>query len=199
MFRKICVFFIRMFLRIYFNLDIKNVDRFEKLKTGCVITPNHISAWETVIVPANTKRVMYMMAKEEIFKNKFFGFILKHLKAFPIGRGKGDVAAVKNSIDLLKEGNSICMFPQGTRAKDGKLKFKTGASMIATSAKVPVIPVGIYPHGNYKFRSKVTVVFGEPIYFYDYYDKKLSKEELNEITKKLEDAVSKAISIAKGE
>jgi len=198
MFRKFCVFLIRAFLNVYFKINVVNVDRFEKLKSGCVITPNHIAMWETLIVPANSKRVMYMMAKEELFKNKFAKWLLINLKAFPIGRGKSDIAAIKNSVDILKKGNAVCMFPQGTRAKSSdKLKFKTGAAMIAHTAKVPVVPVGIYTENNYKFRSKVNVVFGEPIYFYDYYDKKLSKEDLNKMTAILEEAVSKEINKAK--
>jgi len=198
MFRKVCVFLIRAFLNVYFKINVVNVDRFEKLKSGCVITPNHIAMWETLIVPSNSKRVMYMMAKEELFKNKFVNWLLIHLKAFPIGRGKSDIGAIKKSVDILKKGNAICMFPQGTRAKSAdKLKFKTGAAMIAHTAKVPVVPVGIYAEDNYKFRSRVTVVYGEPIYFYDYYDKKLSKEELNKLTAILEEAVSKEINRAK--
>ena len=199
MFRKVCVSLIKVFVNIYFKINVVNVDRFEKLKSGCVITPNHISMWETLIVPSNSKRVMYMMAKEELFKNKFANWILINLKAFPIGRGKSDIGAIKKSASLLKKGNAICMFPQGTRAKfSDKLKFKTGAAMIAHIAKVPVVPVGIYVEDNYKFRSKVNVVYGEPIYFYDYYDKKLSKEDLNKMTAVLEEAVSKEIEAAKG-
>lgn len=198
MFRKVCVFLVKVFVRLYFNISIYNVERFEKLKSGCVIVANHISAWETVIIPSNSKRVMYMMAKEEIFKNKFAKYFLLKLKAFPIGRGKTDVFAIKNSVDILTKGNAICMFPEGTRAKSSeKLKFKPGAAMIASTAKVPVVPVGVYPEKKYKFRSKVKVVYGEPIYFNDYYDKKLSKEELNNMTAVLENAVSAAIDLAK--
>jgi len=101
MFRKVCVFLIRAFLNVYFKINVVNVDRFEKLKSGCVITPNHIAMWETLIVPSNSKRVMYMMAKEELFKNKFVNWLLIHLKAFPIGRGKSDIGAIKKSIDTI--------------------------------------------------------------------------------------------------
>jgi len=200
MFRKFCVFLINIFISIYFKIEVINCERFEKLKSGCIVAPNHISAWETVIIPAKTKRVMWMMAKEEIFKNKFLGFILKHLKAFPISRGKKDFSALKKAIKLTENGNAICMFPEGTRNKEGKkLKFKPGAVMIAHQAKVPVIPVGVVPENNYKFRSRVHVVYGEPIYFNDYYGKSLAKDEYRKLTAELEDAVQKAIDSVKGE
>lgn len=200
MFRKVCVFLVNIFLNVWFKVDIVNCERFEKLKSGCVITPNHISAWETVIIPVKTKRCMWMMAKEELFKNKFFNFFLNALKVFPIARGKKDFSAIKKAVSLVENGNAICMFPEGTRKKDdSKLKFKPGAVMIAHEAKVPVIPVGVYAEKNYKFRSKVHIVYGEPIYFYNYYDKALSKEELRNLTEQLEIAVQKAIDSVKGE
>ena len=199
MFRKACVFLMNAFFNVYFKVDVVNRERFEKLKGGCVVTPNHISAWETVIVPATTKRVMYMMAKEEIFNNKFFGAVLRALKVFPIARGKKDFGAIKKAVQLVENGNAMCIFPEGTRNKlNEKLRFKPGAAMIAYEAKVPVIPVGIVPENNYKFRSKVHIVYGEPIYFNEYYDKNLKKEDLRKLTEQLEVAVQKAIDSVKG-
>lgn len=200
MFRKFCIAVIRAFVRIYFKIEIINCERFEKIKGGCVLTPNHISAWETVIIPSNTKRVMWMMCKEELFKNKILGFFLKELKAFPIARGKKDFMALKKAVTLASNGNAVCVFPEGTRKKPmEKLKFKPGATMIACEAKVPVIPVGVVPENGYKFRSKVTIVYGEPIYFNYNQDKKLSKEEIRALTEQLEIAVQKAIDSVKGE
>ena len=69
--------------------------------------------------------------------------------------------------------------------------------MIAYEAKVPVVPVGIVPENNYKFRSKVHIVYGEPIYFNEYYDKTLKKEDLRKLTEQLEVAVQKAIDSVK--
>lgn len=193
MFRKIVVSIVGLYMRCCFKVDLVNYERFEKIKTGCILAPNHISAWETVMMPALSKKVMYMMAKEEIFKNRFFGWFLRQMRAFPIARKKNDLGAIKTCVKLLKDGKSICMFPEGTRSKDGTMNFKTGVSMIAHSAKVPVIPVGIVAEDNFKFRSKVHIVYGEPIYFTDYYDKKINKEDLVDMTEKVRDGVIKAI------
>lgn len=193
MFRKIVVSIVGLYMRCCFKVDLINYERFEKIKTGCILAPNHISAWETVMMPALSKKVMYMMAKEEIFKNRFFGWFLRQMRAFPIARKKNDLGAIKTCVKLLKDGKSICMFPEGTRSKDGTMNFKTGVSMIAHSAKVPVIPVGIVAEDNFKFRSKVHIVYGEPIYFTDYYDKKINKEDLVDMTEKVRDGVIKAI------
>ena len=196
MFRAIFAVLARFVMRIYFKVDIVNVERFEKLKTGCIVTPNHVSAWDTLLVPAFSKRIMYMMAKEELFHGKIKGAFFRSLKTFPVKRGKNDLTAIKTAIKLLKEGKSICMFPEGTRNKDGKeLEFKTGAIMIACTAKVPIIPVGLV--SDFKFRSKAHVVYGEPIYFDEYYDHKMTKEELKEAAEKLKKAVNKATNSVK--
>lgn len=200
MFRKVCVFLVNIFFSIWFKIDVVNCERFEKIKTGCVITPNHISAWETVIVPARTKRPMWIMAKAELFSNKIMSAFLTGLKAFPIARGKKDFMAVKRAVTLAENGNAVCMFPEGTRKKDdSRLKFKPGAVMIAHEARVPIIPVGVVAENNYKFRSKVHIVYGEPIYYYDYYGKPLAREDMRKLTEELEDAVQKAIDSVKGE
>jgi 1-acyl-sn-glycerol-3-phosphate acyltransferase len=200
MFRKFVIFFVMIFLDIYFKIDVVNCDRFEKIKSGCIVAPNHISAWETVIIPAKTKRVMWMMGKEELFKNKVGAFFLNALKVFPIARGKKDFMSIKKAATLASNGNAVCVFPQGTRKKFGaKLAFKPGATMVAYKAKVPVIPVSVVPENDFKFRSKVHIVYGEPIYFYDYYDTRLSKEVMNKLTEQIEKAVQKGIDSVKGE
>ena len=196
MFRFISAIVIRIFLSIYFKLNVVNVERFEKLKTGCIIAPNQLSAWDTVLIPAFSKRVMYMMAKEELFSNFFTTWLFTHLKVFPVKREKADVAAIKTSLKLLKKGQSICMFPEGTRNKTGAdLDYKSGVIVIACTAKVPVIPVGIV--SDFKFRSRVDLVYGEPIYFDEYYDKKMTHEEKKQAAEKLKAAVNKTIASVK--
>jgi len=196
MMRKIICAVLNAFGRVYFKVNLVNYDRFAKLKSGCILAPNHISPWETILVPATSKRLMYMMAKEELFSNAFYRWFWNTVKAFPVGRGKNDIGAIKNAIKLLKGGTAVCMFPEGTRSKTGELlPFKTGVAMIAHSAKVPVIPVGIV--SDLKFRSKFHIVYGEPIYFDELYGKKLTKEDLDEATERIQNAVKKAIESVK--
>lgn len=197
MFRKFCISAVKLFMKCYFKVNVVNQDRFLKMKTGAILACNHISAWETVLMPVFSKKVIYMMAKEELFEKKFNGWFLRKMAAFPIARKKADISAIKSCVKLLKEGKTICMFPEGTRSKDGSMNFKTGVSLISHSAKAPVIPVGIVPEDNFKFRSKVHIVYGEPIYFTDYYDKKVTKEDLANMTEKIKGEVIKAMESVK--
>ena len=108
------------------------------------------------------------MAKSELFQNPIFGSIIRALLAFPVKRGAPDRAAIRYAIDLLKQGELVVIFPEGTRSKDGQLKdAEPGLALIVGKAKVPVIPVGIA--GTRRIFSKgcrfpqVRVSFGEPI------------------------------------
>ena len=75
------------------------------------------------------------MAKYEVFKNPIVGGILKSCNAFPIVRGKGDMTAVNYASDLIKQGKILCMFPEGTRSRDGyPKKAKSGVGLIARNA-----------------------------------------------------------------
>lgn len=130
-----------------------------------IFASNHRSYADPVIIAIPVKIPFCFMAKEELFKNKIFAFIIKSLGAFPVVRGKGDMSVIDESIKRLNRGNNLVIFPEGTRSKDGKVgKGKTGVALIASKAEVPVVPVGICFKGNkLKFRKKIIVAFGKPI------------------------------------
>jgi 1-acyl-sn-glycerol-3-phosphate acyltransferase len=124
-----------------------------------------------------------MMAKEELFKKGISKWFWTSIGAFPVKRGKGDIGAIKSTLKYLKKGELVCMFPEGTRSKDGKTKkLKNGAALIASTAKVSIIPVGIT--ADFRPFSKVTVKYGDPISFEELYGKKATKEELDEASEK---------------
>lgn len=148
---------------------------------GAIFAVNHRSNWDPVIVAMTSPRRMSFMAKSELFKNKLFGALLRRLGAFPVHRGKGDIGAIKTALSILKGGEIMIIFPEGKRVRDGeKTDIKPGVAMIATHAKVPVVPVSVT--GRYRWMHKITVSYGEPIYLDEYYGEKLSIEKLTEIS-----------------
>lgn len=135
-----------------------------------LVCANHQTALDVVFLAAVLKRQQpHFMAKAELFKVPVFGWICRKLGAFPVSRGRGDVGAIKRSVDLLKSGRSVGLFPQGTRCaeqnpRDCKIKF--GAGMIAARAGVQVLPVHIKMKDyKWKFFRRVQVIVGEPIPF----------------------------------
>ena len=104
------------------------------------------------------------MAKEELFKNPFLSLLIKAFGAFPVVRGKGDMAVIDQSVEKLKKGKNLVIFPEGTRSKDGKGgRGKTGVALIAARSNVDVVPVGVCFEGDLGFRKKVVIRYGKPI------------------------------------
>lgn len=155
---------------------------------GAILAVNHRSWWDALIILMTSPRRLAFMAKSELFKNKLLGSVIRAFGAFPVKRGKGDIGAVKTSLQILNSGNVMMMCPEGTRVKEGEhAEIKPGVAMLATHAKVPVIPVCIT--GKYRWMHKITVSYGEPIYLDEYYGEKLSIEKLKEISEFIMDRV----------
>ncbi len=132
---------------------------------GFVLACNHVSDLDPVILGiACPKRIRYM-AKEELFRVPVLGFIIRHLGAFPVARGKGDKDAIHNAVKLVEEGGVLGIFPEGGRSKDGKLrKMKSGAVVVASQTGGDIVPAAIlYGQRKLFHRRPVTVKFGSPI------------------------------------
>ena len=85
-------------------------------------------------------------------------------------RGEREISKViDTAVEKLESGRSLMIFPEGTRSKDGKVhKGHTGAALIAARSGKPIIPVGVVYGDKLKFRTKLTVRYGEPIMPQDY-------------------------------
>ena len=150
---------------------------------GCILALNHRSYIDVIFAGITCPRMLWYMAKSELFKNKFFGGLISRLGAFPVHRGKGDIGAIKSALGKLAEKEMILMFPEGKRLlsleEEKTTRAKPGAVMIAIRAGVPIVPA--YISGKIGFMRRVTITYGKPIYYTDYYGKKQSVEELQEL------------------
>lgn len=153
---------------------------------GVIIAPVHMSHSDPPAMAWTLKnRRLRAIGKEELFKNKIFGWIIREVGAFPVKRGEGDLEALRHCISLLQEGQAVIVFAEGTRG-DGEtmLPLNQGVAMLAKKANVPVVPVGIagtqfvMPHGKIRKASKhpVKVIFGEPFRYEDVAKGKNEKE-----------------------
>lgn len=180
---------LRGFLYLVFKIELRGQENLPK-NGGILIAANHRSNWDAVILGAFTKRKLNFMAKAELFRNKLAGWFFYKIGAFPVERGKGDIGAVKTALKILSAGEALLIFPEGTRTSDEKSgKAKTGAVMIASRAEVPVLPV--YISGEYKWRNKITVNFGESIIVANGDGEKLSKEQLQNAADNVMDTIRK--------
>ena len=130
-----------------------------------IIASNHMSFSDPVLLGLGQRRRLFFMAKQELFKNKFFAVLIRALGAFPVERGAGDGKAIKTGEDLIKEGNVMTIFIEGGRTKTGEfMRPRSGCALVAQQMQVPVIPACITITGNPKYRfAKRVIHFGDPL------------------------------------
>ena len=154
-----------IFYKTFYKVTIVNKEKIENAK-GVVISGNHLSNHDPLLFPAFFEKNIRFIAKEELFKIFFVKQALEATGAIPIKRGTFDRTAINNSIKLLKEGEVIGIFPEGTRSHSKDLDLgqsHNGASFIATRAKTKIIPLAIIPNNNFRIFSSIKIVIGDEI------------------------------------
>lgn len=183
MFFYICRFISWLPLAIFYPTRV--IGRKNLIKGKAILTPNHTSAMDVVLMLANTHEKKYILAKKELFKNKFKGAILKSYGGISVDRGNNDIGAIKKALKVLKDGKKLIIFPEGTRNKNEDTsnlqEVKTGTAMIAIKSRSPIIPVWISKRP--KMFRMTKIIIGKPYELSDFYDQKLSNEVLEEASK----------------
>jgi 1-acyl-sn-glycerol-3-phosphate acyltransferase len=136
-----------------------------------VVAPVHRSNLDTLIVGGLSRRRLRFMGKDSLWRTRFFGAVFSALGAFPVHRGSADREALRRSIEVLRGGEPLVVFPEGTRQSGPVVQpLFEGAAYVASRAGVPIVPVGIggseaaMPKGSKMIRPvKVHVVIGAPL------------------------------------
>jgi 1-acyl-sn-glycerol-3-phosphate acyltransferase len=152
---------------------------------GAILAANHLSVADQLFLGSVVDRQVHYWAKEEYFhlpglKGKAMAGLMHGLGTIPVHRegGRAALNALDDAVPVLKSGELVGIFPEGTRSPDGRLyRGRTGVSWLATRAGVPVVPIGILgtekiqpkgrsiPRLGYLGRSGVTIKFGVPMDF----------------------------------
>ncbi len=163
-------FIVNIAFHIAFNVHFEGRENIPDGET-VIYASNHRSYADPPLVGCSAKGKFAFMAKEELFKNRFFAWLIRNLGAFPVSRGKGDTGVLDTAVNRLKSGRSLIIFPEGTRSKDGKVhRGHSGAAVISARSQKKIVPVGIVFGEKLKFRTKVTVKYGKPINPTEYID-----------------------------
>ena len=187
MLRVIIKGFLHGILRIVYRIKITGKENIPT-EGACIFAANHIHALDPAVIVLTNKRPVRYMAKEELYKNPVLRWLAKIFGIFPVKRNGKDIEAIKTSLKILKNGEVLGIFPEGTRngLAKGK-KVRTGTVLIALKAKVPIIPIGI--SGTFKPFSKVTVNYGKPIEYGKYLEEEHSKELAEKLTDEMMDTI----------
>ncbi|NYI43001.1 1-acyl-sn-glycerol-3-phosphate acyltransferase [Nocardioides aromaticivorans] len=134
-------------------------------KGPVVIVPNHKSFWDPFFVAIVLRRPVHFMGKAEHFDGPMAKVFLR-LGAFPVRRGESDADALETARAILRRGDALALFPEGTRVREEGLGApKRGAARLAIEAGAPIVPATIT--GTEKRRwplpRRVRIVFGTPV------------------------------------
>ena len=141
------------FLRLIFCVKITGKEN-EPKEGPFIVCPNHLSNADTMVVAVSLKSQLRFLAKAELFKIPVLAQFLRAIGSFPIERGKGDIGAIRTTLDLLKKGEVIALYPQGTRypgVDPRDTQPRQGIGMIAYRSGAPILPICVETK-NFKLR-----------------------------------------------
>lgn len=152
--------------------DLKTYGTEHVPKTGgALLVANHQSYLDPILVAVHLYRPVSFLAKSELFENRYFGWLIRSLHAFPVRQGEGDVGAVRETIRRLGEGHILNVYPEGSRTETGEIgPIQKGVALVVRKAGVPIVPVAIdgsfqaWPKMRKLFRPHpIRVLYGPPM------------------------------------
>ena len=132
---------------------------------ACVVAANHESVLDPPLLALVTRRPLHFLAKVELWRYRPGAWVMDALGGIPIRRDRRDLLSVGRAEELLRAGECVAIFPQGTVAGGA---WTRGAARLALTTGVPIVPVRIVgtaralSHRRIRF-SKIRIVVGEPI------------------------------------
>jgi len=161
-----------------------------------IVVANHQSNIDPPLLGASLPRDLFFLAKETAFGNPAARWLLNNYGAYPLKRGKIDIAAIRWALNKLSGDNAIVLFPEGTRSPGKMKKALSGVTLLAIKSGAPILPVGItgteklgpilrvaFPTGN--IRVNVGQVFSLPVVH-----GKLEKPQLDSMTSIIMDRIA---------
>ena len=137
-----------------------------------IVASNHQSYLDPPLIGCAHRRELHYLTRNTLFDHRLLGWFLKRVNTVPVDRDRGDIAAIKTIIRLVKEGHRIIIFPEGTRSLDGQLQqARSGLGMVIAKTGAPVVPVRLF--GSFEALPKtgglrlvpVSMVVGQPLRF----------------------------------
>ncbi|RFC42792.1 MAG: Cytidylate kinase/1-acyl-sn-glycerol-3-phosphate acyltransferase [Verrucomicrobia bacterium] len=163
----------KAFFGIAYAMEVHHAER-ARIPGGAYFASNHASFLDPPLVGTALEEPIFYLARNTLFKPPIFSWLLPRLNTVPVDRDNAELSSLRVSMQIVKEGKKMVVFPEGTRTPDGSLQpAQRGVGMLVAKTGVPVIPVRIF--GSFeafprtskfpKLDGKIHVVFGHPIHF----------------------------------
>jgi len=164
--------FSRLIGRLFFRFRV--VHRERMIQSGrAILAMNHQSYLDPPLAGITCDRAIYFLARRTLLDAPLLGWLLPKLNVIPVNQEGVDRSAMKAVIRLLKAGNAVLVFPEGSRTLDGELQpAEAGLGLVIAKTLAPVVPMRIFgahealPRGDGGLHFvPITIVIGEPIFF----------------------------------
>jgi 1-acyl-sn-glycerol-3-phosphate acyltransferase len=192
-------FYVKLFVRTLWNFKAEYPTKNMFPEFGpVVIVSNHQSHIDPFLVGAACHRMIRFMSKLENFKTPLVRTLFTNLGAFKVDRENPE-AGWERARQVIREGDCVGIFPEGTRSADGELgEFKTGAVRLAIEMKAPIVPMAILGSANALPKGKlvmkptqILVRVGDPRYYNEYDINTVSYNEVRRLTEELREDITK--------
>jgi long-chain acyl-CoA synthetase len=167
--------FLKLFFKIYGRLTFQGTENLPP-KGPYLITPNHSSIADAfslvAAMPFSVGKQVFGLGDTKFFGGPVSSRLAKYTQVIPVDMEAKLFNALQLSAHVLRQGKVLCVFPEGSRSRDGKIKdFKKGVAIIAKELNLPMVPVAITgtfemmrPGQLFPRPGKVSISFGKPLY-----------------------------------
>lgn len=193
-------FLSQVFFDLFFRGEVAGTEWIPR--TGpFILAANHASFFDPPAIGCRVPRQIHYFARKTLFKPGLPDKLLRAVNSIPVDlNSESDVTALKAVFRLLKNGEGILLFPEGTRTETGELRApQAGVGMIACKSMVPVVPARIF--GSYEafgrhrprpeWHTPVDVAFAPPLSFADYNVEGKGKERYQAVSEKIMNAIGR--------
>lgn len=178
----------------YTRLRIEGLEHLP-VTAPAILACNHLSFIDSIVLPLNVPRPVYFLGKADYWDSWRTRWFFQGTGVVPVDRGGGDKGgdSLRTGVEILRRGDLLGIYPEGTRSPDGRLyRGKTGPVRMALEADVPVIPCAVLgterslPTGSrVPTRAPITVRYGRPLDLSRYRDRRTDPFALRSATDEL--------------
>lgn len=162
--------FLKLFLIIFMDFKVYGKEKVPK-KGAFILASNHISHLDPPAMAGASPRVLHFMARHTLFDSWLFRLVIGRCGTIPVKRGEADIGAMKKAIRLLKSGEALFIFPEGTRSESGEMsEAQPGMGYLSLMGGAPILTAYVegtdkaLPKGAKRLtRARVSVYFGDMI------------------------------------
>jgi len=194
----LCHFVVATLHDILFRGEVSGVENIPR-QGGFIVAANHASVLDPPLIGSRVPRQMTFFARKTLWKGGIISWWLNTVGTVPVDRESGsDVSAIKRVLQVLKEGNALIVFPEGTRSPNGALQTaRPGVGLLACRTGVPVVPVHIFGtfealgrDGPLRVGIPISMIFGRPLLPADYDSPADGKERYQRASERIMAAIA---------